>query len=434
MAETRRKTAKTKRSKTKSRAQSGKQPSNRVNRPDDIKVVSGITTPESEIHLGDSYYNMLFGTISMVVIGILTVYMATGDVGMLIKQSGFGALGIFLAHFFISGLGTKIYYKLVGIIYVTAIVLTLLLLTPLKITSNGAARWLNIGGISLQVVEVVKVAVIIVCAYILSTYAKKLNWIALTIIVWGFAAVPAVLIMKISSDLSSTLVIFLIAFVMTFVVTGKWIFHIAVGVIGIIGFYFIYVKEAIDMMKEYGVANLNAMYESGDVPYRVGRILGWLYPENFTQGFAYQTTQSVRAIGSAGFLGKGLGSTLGTEGLFAVESDFIIAQVASSFGILGLIGILALFLFIVYNIIYTATNSRKRLFDCLLCTGVATHFLFQNLINFCVATGVFPNTGIPFIFLSNGNTGLLINICEVGIVMAINRKSGKILARKGILY
>ncbi|MCQ2508205.1 MAG: FtsW/RodA/SpoVE family cell cycle protein [Dorea sp.] len=405
----------------------------KVNGNNELRAMPSSESYDTGVHLGDSYYNLIFGTIIMICIGLLTIYIATGDLGMIIKQGLIAVGSIFLMLIFISRLGTILYKKFVWAEYIVGIALILALTTGMAISVNGASRWLSIGGISLQVVEIVKVVVIIVCAYLLDKNLNKMNPTVLTFYVWIVAAIPALLIITISSDLSSGLVIILIAGIMTFVVMKNWLLHVGVGLVGIAGFYVVYMKKAIDYYNLYGVADLKAMHADGTLPYRVERILGWLYPASFQEDFAFQTSQSVHAIGSAGFLGKGLGSTLGTENFFAIESDFIIAQVASSFGILGLLCILALFLFIVYNIIYTASCCRNNLFDCLLCTGVATHFLCQNLINFSVATGVFPNTGIPFIFLSNGNTGLLINCIEIGIILAINKKAGKLQRKKGII-
>ncbi len=400
----------------------------------EIRAISSSQNLPLQQNLGDSYYNLIFGTIILIIFGLLTVYIADSSVSGLLVSFGFATGGVLIMIFFVGRLGTVIYKKLAPLTWLGSIAMIALLKTPLGISVNGATRWLNLFGISVQVVEFVKVGTIITCAWLLNKYYKDMIAPGVYALVWGAAGILAALIIKISSDLSSGLVILLIAYVMTFVVMKHVIWHIIVAITGVSGFYIVYVRPAIELFNAKTVSEIKEMHAADEIPYRVERILGWLHPDAFRQDLAYQTAQSVRAIGSAGFLGKGLGSTLGTENFFAIESDFILAQLTSSFGILGLIGVLGLFLFLVLNIIFTAMNSRDRLFESLLCTGIATHFLFQNLINFCVATGAFPNTGIPFIFLSSGTTGLLVNCAEIGMVLAINVNTAKRLHDKGLLH
>ena len=100
------------------------------------------------------------------------------------------------------------------------------------------------------------------------------------------------------------------------------------------------------------------------------------------------------------------------------ESDFIWAVIGEEFGFLGACIILLLFIFIIYKCIKTAKQAQDYL-GRLIATGVAAMFAFQVFANIAVATRIFPNTGLPLPFLSNGLSSMLASMIGIGLVMNV---------------
>lgn len=215
------------------------------------------------------------------------------------KQLAFTIAGIIVC-FISQYINYSIFFRFAKIMYLISIFTILLLKTPLGITANGATRWLNIGGIQFQVAEIVKISVIIMLSYMVQNYAKYVDTLALTIRLWCIGGLVAFLLVIISNDLSSSLVILGITFGITFIYTRKEKLHFF-----IIGFSIIIIGIIICKLK----LNLPTSDELGNMSFRVGRIAAWIDPEKYSSTQGYQTMQSLYAIGSGGLFGKGLGNS-----------------------------------------------------------------------------------------------------------------------------
>jgi rod shape determining protein RodA len=159
-------------------------------------------------------------------------------------------------------------------------------------------------------------------------------------------------------------------------------------------------------------------------PYHIKRLLSAINPDPASADY-YQTKNSIWAIGSGQLSGKGLfnGTINQLSYLPYSHNDFIFSVVGEEFGFLGCVGVLAVMLVIIFRCIKTAWCCEDN-FGRLLAAGVAGMFTFQTFTNVGVATGLLPNTGMPFPFLSYGGSSMWVNMLSVGLVLniGINRQ------------
>ena len=136
-----------------------------------------------------------------------------------------------------------------------------------------------------------------------------------------------------------------------------------------------------------------------------------------------QTVNGLYAIGSGGLFGVGLGNSKQKQ-LYIAEphNDFIFPVVIEELGFIGAAFILCLFAFLIYRG-YKIAIRCKDYFGSLLVMGIMIQVALQVIINICVVTDVFPNTGIALPFFSFGGTAIIVLLAEMGVVLSVSRKS-----------
>ena len=160
--------------------------------------------------------------------------------------------------------------------------------------------------------------------------------------------------------------------------------------------------------------------------YQVNRILAWLQPEKYADTIAYQTINSMTAIGSGQLWGKGLNNNVIASvknGNFISEpqTDFIYAVFGEEFGFIGCVLIIGLFLAFLQRGLLVS-NKCEDVFGKLLAAGITVSICLQAFINISVASSMLPATGVPMPFVSYGGTSLFITLCMVGILLNISKK------------
>ena len=280
-----------------------------------------------------------------------------------------------------------------------AIFMLLLIFSPLAYEANGAKRWIAIPFFSIQVCEVVKVCLIIYMAYFLNKKGKYLADGNVFIMAIGLIGVPTLGVLLITSDLSSAVIIAAIGFIMLFVACPKKIFFVPIAIGGaFLGGLFILLAS-----------------------YRMERVKVWLHNEKYSDEGGFQVLQSLYALGSGGFFGKGLGNSVQKLGnIPESQNDMIFTVVCEELGIVGGIAVLIMFSLILYRIAVVALNARDR-FGLLICTGVFAHIAVQTLINIAVVTNTMPNTGVPLPFMSYGGSSVMFLMIEIGLVLSVSR-------------
>ncbi|MDO5703254.1 MAG: FtsW/RodA/SpoVE family cell cycle protein [Lachnospiraceae bacterium] len=277
-------------------------------------------------------------------------------------------------------------------------------------TINGATRWISIGGIRFQPVELSKIILILFFSRYFLDYENDLNRISVVIRSLLLLMLPLLLIF-IQPDMKDTITIMAVFASMYFIagLSYKYILAVLIVVIpaGII-FMSIVIQPDQTLIKEY----------------QRKRIMAFLYPDN--EEYTDDTTQqnnSVIAIGSGMLSGKGLNNSdvsSANKGNFIAEiyADFIFAVAGEELGFLGSAGIVILLLLIVLECILTSLRA-KNLAGRVFCCGMATLIAIQSFINIGVATRMLPNTGTPLPFVSYGLTSLLTLFLGMGVVLNV---------------
>lgn len=292
------------------------------------------------------------------------------------------------------------YSKQIYILILT--VLTILFIVGIEV--KGAIRWIDFLGIRIQFSEIFKPFVIVMFAGFISkdesrAFIKYLKILAL------FA--PIFFLILRQPDLGNALVYFIVILLMM-LIYGFSFFHLLfLGITSLLFFplFFRFLHE-----------------------YQRNRISSFL---NYTQdpfGSSYNAIQAMISVGSGGIFGKGLNESTQSLLKFLPErhTDFIFATLSESFGLLGSLITIILFVFLLYKILYIAQNTNDK-FSGLVCYGFFLLLLTHFFINIGMNIGLLPIVGITLPFVSYGGSSLLTNFIILGIISVIgsqaNRKS-----------
>ena len=157
-------------------------------------------------------------------------------------------------------------------------------------------------------------------------------------------------------------------------------------------------------------------------PWRLARILAWLHPDDTKQGAGFQTYQSLIAVGTGGWTGHGYME--GVQKLFYLpepHTDFIFANIAEEWGLLGSVVLVALFVVLGFRG-FRAVLLLRDPFARLLAFGITMTILIQAFFNMSVVVGLLPTKGITLPFISSGGTSLCIMLACVGILLNLTRE------------
>ncbi len=361
-------------------------------------------------------YSLLFIVLFLLGFGLVMLYStssyeAAQDYGsstyFLEKQLKATILGL-AAMMVVANIPYHFWEKFYGLGYIASVVL-LLLIIPFGHESGGAKRWFRIGGLSIQPSEIAKLCMILFLAVMICKMGKGIrSW-------KGFIAVilmplPVVLMVwKITSNLSSAIIIMGIAVLMVFVASPDYKKFVLMGVVGAAG-----VALVVFLI-------VNAASADG-LNYRGERVLAWLDPEAYVSDTGYQTLQALYAIGSGGIWGKGLGQSMQKLGFIPeAQNDMIFSIICEELGLFGAVAIILMFVMLIWRLMVIANNAPD-LFGALLVVGVMGHMAIQVILNIAVVTNTIPNTGISLPFISYGGTAVLFQLAEIGLVLNVAKR------------
>ena len=280
--------------------------------------------------------------------------------------------------------------------------------------SNGATRWLRLGFLTLQPTDVGRLSAVIFLAWWLKRRPPgELGFMRGLVpplaMVLGLAG-----LILLQPNLSSAALLGLSGFLLVYL-AGARLPHLAVPI---------------------GLGALGVAVALQTHPYMMGRFATYtrfLFTGDLdNRGAGWQLDQSLIAIGSGGWFGRGLGGGL-QKYLFLPEAhtDFIFSILAEELGFLGASGLLVLIALLVWRGMRTAARARDP-FSFLLAGGLTLQIGLYALVNLAVATGLAPTTGLPLPFVSYGGSALLANLAAAGLLYRISvvNGSGEALARQ----
>jgi len=285
------------------------------------------------------------------------------------------------------------------LMWLSALLLLLVFIPGIGRSVNGSARWITLGFANFQVVEAVKVMVII---YMAGYLVRKADMVKIrffdTLKPLAFAAMLTAILLA-QPDMGSAAVITAIVGGMVWLAGAAWrhIFVLGMAALPVFGF---------------------AAME----PYRLRRIVSFMNPWEDPYNSGFQLTQALIAVGRGEVMGVGLGASI--QKLFYLpeaHTDFIFAVLAEEFGLIGVVFILSLFMLLVMRIMIIGlmAHRRERPFAGNVAYGIGLWIGLQALVSMGVNLGVLPTKGLTLPLISSGGSSVLMTFVALGIVFRI---------------
>jgi len=347
--------------------------------------------------------------LSLVTIGVIMFVSASLGIlsknvtkfnGVIISQLVYGLLGGLVALYFGLRINYKFWRQYSLPLFIASIIITTLVFVPgLGFEHGGSRRWINIFGFSLQPVEFLKIGFIIY-------FAAFLSWVKGRVKDPRFSLLPLIILLGIITailikqpDMKSLILITTTGLVMLFISGAPWKYILGMLLVAVIIFIIF----------------------AFTTPYLKSRINTFLHPDENRSTSSWQIQQSLIAVGSGGIAGRGLGQSIQKFNyLPEPQGDSIFAVVGEEVGFIGSVFIILLYVAFTlrgYRIAHTAPDSFSKI----LVMGIITMITAQSFMNIASIIGVFPLTGVPLAFMSQGGTALLIDIGLMGIVLNISK-------------
>ena len=279
----------------------------------------------------------------------------------------------------------------------------LAILLVLGKTVKGAASWFDLGLFSIEPVDPLKIVVILILAKYFSRRHIEIANIRHIILPSLYVFIPTLLVF-LQPDFGSSIIIFLI-----------WLGMMLVSGIN---------KKHLLVIFLIAVATLVSAWLFAFKPYQKARILTFIDPARDARGAGYNALQSMIAVGSGQFFGKGIGfgSQSRLEFLPEHQTDFVFAAFAEEWGFVGALFIFLFYGIIIWRIFRIAALGRSN-FESLYGIGVAVFLTAHFFVNIGMNIGIMPITGTTLPFLSYGGTHMLTVYTALGILMGMRRYS-----------
>jgi cell division protein FtsW len=351
---------------------------------------------------------IFFTTLTLVVIGLAMVFSASAVIAqehfhtpyaLLARQAGWAVAGVLAMVFLMSVDHTR--YNSPRFIY-PALAATIVLLVGVFFfrSPQHAHRWIRLGGFSFQPSELAKPVLILFLAWFLSTRLDKMRDWRNTLLRAAIMPVVFILLIVKQPDLGTALVLAGVTAMLLILAGMEW--------------------KYLALAAAVSLPPLAALLFW--VSWRRQRMLVFLHPDSDPQGAGFHINQSLIAVGSGGFSGRGFME--GIQKLFYLpeaSTDFIFANIAEELGFAGAILIVALFCLLAYRGLRTAYRSTDP-FARLTAFGITTAILLQAFFNISVVLSLLPTKGIPLPFISSGGTSLFFTLASIGILLNISKK------------
>lgn len=362
---------------------------------------------KKKLRIPSADFGLIAMTLILIIFGVIMVFSASYYWSMdqygkpysyLIKDIVWAGAGI-CAMLFFSLIDYRKYKKHYKLILAVSVVLLLLLMTPLGKEAKGATRWLNLG-ITIMPGELAKLAAILFTAAFLSRERVNVNSLQKSVLpLLGVCAVLGGLIMW-QPNMSTAVTVVGIIIAIMFVAGIKMSYFIGIGALGI-------------------AAGVVLIVAGGG--YRLDRVTSFLHPFDDPLGDAFQVVQSLLAMGSGGLFGQGLGDSVQkTLYLPEPQNDFILAIIGEELGFIGVLAMIAAFVFLIWRGLRISMKAPDR-FGFLLGTGVMMMIGIQLVLNIAIVTSSMPPTGVALPFISYGGNAMILFCSAMGMVLNISR-------------
>jgi len=345
---------------------------------------------------------LVFGLISLSSASAVVAYDKFGDAYYYFKHQLFGlGLGL-LAFFYFSKVDYHKWEKYAfGFLIFSVLLLLLVFIPGLSATWGKARSWINVFGFSLQPSEFVKLSFLLYLAAWLEARKGELHDYARGI--GPFVVILGVigLLMLLQPDIGTLSIVSIVSLIVYFVGGGKLKHIIFILIFGILSF---------SLMVQFK-------------PYQLNRFKCMVDPEFGRQDVCYQINQSLIAVGSGGFTGRGLGASRQKfMYLPEVSGDSIFAIIAEETGFIVSGLVIGIFVFIFYRGYLISKNAPDD-FGRILAIGIVSWLSIQAIVNIGGIINILPMTGVPLPFVSYGGSAILATLSAAGVLVNISKQT-----------
>jgi len=353
---------------------------------------------------------LLLVTLILIIVGTAMIYSSSSIIALekfkdgqyfLKKQLMFVVLGLISMMVM-----TKIPYTYLKkwaypALLMSFVFLLLLFVPSLGMKRGGATRWLNLGGFSFQVTEMVKITMIIFLAHLLTRKAYYIKDFTKGVLVPLGVTGVVILLILLQPDFGTAVIIATI-FLMMLCIAGAQIKHL------------------LFLMAAFVPVGIALIFYKG---YRLTRLLAFLDPWKDPDNTGFQIIQSLISFGSGGAFGVGIGE--GMQKLFYLpepHTDFILSIIAEESGFIGVTIVIIMFALFAYRGFMIALNAPD-FFGTLLAAGLTMVISLEAFINIAGVMGLIPLKGLVLPFLSYGGTAFIMSMTAVGILLNISTQT-----------
>ena len=338
----------------------------------------------------------------------ITRHDVAGDAGYYVTRQlvfvGIGLVGLIGAVF----VDPALYRRYRQHLYLATLLIFLIVFLKGEV-ARGSRRWIDVGFFRFQPSEFGKLLVVLALAGFLADRFKRIGEPS-TVLRAVALGIPPILLVFVQPDIGSALVYVAALGAVLFVAGVRWP-HLAVlwsvAALGVVSVLWLLPAAGTDVLK----------------PYQKNRLTGFLHPDQDPRGSTYNITQSITAVGSGGFEGRGVQGATQTNLQFLPEhaTDFAFASLSEQRGFLGAAFLLMLYLFVVWRGLKVIAAARDA-FSAIAAGGIVFAFLFQVLVNVGMTIGIAPVTGIPLPMVSVGGSSMVANLVAIGVLQAIHAR------------
>jgi cell division protein FtsW len=371
------------------------------------------------VRRGDGWIPVL--AFALTAVGVVMVYSSTAILGItryqdpdhfLMRQLTRAALGV-AAFLLCSRLDLRWIERLAPFLLGAAAALLAAVIVAGRV-ANGATRWLSLGLVSIQPSDLARMAAVMFLAWWLRRHPPAEGGLGRGVLLPLSVVAGLSGLILLQPNLSSAALLSVTGFAMLFL-AGARLRHLAVPV---------------------GLAVVALAVALRTHPYQLERwntFVRFAFSNSLdARGAGWQLDQSLIAIGSGGWTGRGLGGGL-QKYLFLPEAhtDFIFSILAEEMGFIGSTALLVLFALLLWRGMRTAARAPDP-FAALVAAGITLQFGLYAILNLSVATGLAPTTGLPLPFVSYGGSALIANLAAAGVLYRISamNDAGEALARQ----
>jgi rod shape determining protein RodA len=275
--------------------------------------------------------------------------------------------------------------------------------------ARGSTRWINVGFFTFQPSEFGKLLFVLALAGFLAERARSVADVRTTLRVLGLGLVPVVLVFA-QPDLGTALVYMAALGAMLFVCGTPWKQLAVLGSLALL-----VVVCVLWAGPAVGVNFLKG--------YQKSRLTCFVHPQKCTVDARYNLEQSIAAVGSGQFHGRGPRNATQTRLNFLPEhgTDFVFASYSEQRGFVGASVLLALYLLVLWRALRIVTVARDP-YSAIVAGGIVVGLLFQIFVNVGMTMGIAPITGIPLPFVSVGGSSMIANLAAMGVLLAIHAR------------